>query len=63
MDISPLFWLLGVWFNDDRQVLHCSGIFFPTISRLQELYPKVLMSPFWRPRGSSSASEKEIISQ
>lgn len=62
MDILPLFWPPGVWCNDDTQVSHRLGIFFP-ISRLQEHYPKALVSPYWRPRGSSLALEEEVISR
>lgn len=63
MDILPLFWPPGVRFNDDAQVLHRLGRLFFPISRFQEHYPKALVSPCWRPRGSSPAPEEEIISR
>lgn len=43
MDILLFFCPLGVWFNEDTQVLCHLGIFF-LVCRLQKHYPKALVS-------------------
>lgn len=57
MGILPFFCPLGVWFNEDAEVLCHLGIFF-LVHRLQEHYPKALVSVLHTQEKLSSAGAR-----